>query len=89
MNNEIVKRYNSVVSDDDSVYILGDLMLGPNLEENIKLFNELKRTKFIICENHDYNKSRRTAYSLLFPIVTDAMILKYCGYTFYLFIILQ
>lgn len=83
MNTEIINRYNSVVSDDDAVYILGDLILGPDLENGIELINRLKGTKFIIAGNHDTEK-RRMAYVKLSPIVTDAMTLKYCGYTFYL-----
>lgn len=52
MNQEIIKRWNSIVLPSDIVYILGDLMLGDN-ESGIKLINQLNGYKHIIIGNHD------------------------------------
>lgn len=50
---EILKRWNSVVSVDDTVYILGDLCLGGNEKEWDKIFKNLNGQKYVITGNHD------------------------------------
>ena len=46
MNNAIIERHNKVVSPEDDVYVLGDLMLGSDLEKGLNLMNQLtKQTK--------------------------------------------
>lgn len=52
MNKAIIENWNKTVSDSDTVYILGDIMLGDN-KESIELFNKLKGQKFIVLGNHD------------------------------------
>jgi len=55
MNKYIIKRYNEIVNDDDTVYHLGDFtMAGPNRKHGIELFvRKLKGTKIIVLGNHD------------------------------------
>ena len=60
MNEAYIKRWNSVVSDDDDVYVLGDLMLGPN-EIGINCLKQLKGRIHIACGNHD-TPTRRSLY---------------------------
>lgn len=48
----LVDNWNSVVSDDDTVYVLGDIMLKDN-ENGIRCWNQLKGKKKILLGNHD------------------------------------
>ena len=52
MNNTIIRNWNNLVEDSDTVYILGDIMMGLS-DESIKLFNKLKGQKKIVLGNHD------------------------------------
>lgn len=55
MDNAIIQNWNSVVSDDDIVYFLGDFTFGP--KENImKYATQLKGHKHLILGNHDRQK---------------------------------
>lgn len=52
MNNELIRRWNSVVSDGDIVYILGDMFwCTPNAASPI--MDRLKGQKFLVKGNHD------------------------------------
>lgn len=51
MNEAIVDRWNSIVTDTDTVYILGDVIMGTI--ENVKWLTALKGEKIIIQGNHD------------------------------------
>lgn len=52
MDRQIIKRYNEVVTDDDTVYFLGDVSMykGPHIVDCIK---KLKGRKILILGNHD------------------------------------
>ena len=52
MNKALVDNWNSIVTDDDTVFFLGDFCLG-NKEEIIKFGSQLKGTKILIMGNHD------------------------------------
>ena len=49
MNREMVRRYNSVVSDMDTVYILGDIAFGRDLDFAARL----RGRKLLLAGNHD------------------------------------
>lgn len=51
MNEDLIKRWNSVVSNKDVVYILGDFSFGK--EAAIKFTPRLNGTKYLIKGNHD------------------------------------
>lgn len=51
MNCEIVKRWNAVVQPEDTVYLLGDVMLG-DVEEGLKLLKQLNGNIYIAYGNH-------------------------------------
>ena len=53
MNETIIKNWNSVVSDEDIVYVLGDVVMGEDLEAGIKLLSQLKGIKYLAFGNHD------------------------------------
>ena len=51
-NEVIMNRHNELVSNDDEVYVLGDLMLGDN-NENIEYIKRMNGKLHIIIGNHD------------------------------------
>lgn len=51
---QVIKNWNEIVTDEDEVYVLGDLMLNDN-EDGIKKLQQLKGKIHIICGNHDVN----------------------------------
>ena len=56
----IIKNWNALVQPNDTVYILGDIMLNDNVK-GVRNFNRLNGTKFIILGNHD-TKERKEIY---------------------------
>lgn len=58
MNQELVKRWNAVVSNGDIVYVLGD-MFWCNMQTAIPVLDSLKGQKFLIKGNHDRCKDAR------------------------------
>lgn len=86
MNNEIVKRHNSVVVEDDDVYVLGDLCMGSDLEANKVLIESLKGKIHIVLGNHDTDnriKMYESCHNVV-EICGYATLLKHKKYRFYL-----
>ena len=85
MNQAILQRHNNVVTNNDDVYVLGDLCLGQNLEENLQLINQMHGRLHLVRGNHDSNK-RWEAYGTLNNIVEqkDAIFLHYKKMHFFL-----
>ena len=84
MNEAYVERWNSVVDEDDDIYVLGDLMLGPN-EIGISYLKRLKGRIHIVAGNHD-TPTRRALY-LELPNVWSlewAFMLNYKKYHFFM-----
>lgn len=52
MNETYVKRWNSIVDNEDDVYVLGDLMLGNN-DIGIHYLNQLNGNIHVVLGNHD------------------------------------
>lgn len=52
MNNEMIKRWNSVVTKQDNVYILGDFSWGTPRDTKV-ILDQLAGAKFLIKGNHD------------------------------------
>ena len=80
----LMENFNSVVTHDDEVYILGDLMLNDN-KHGIECLQRLHGNLHIMLGNHD-TASRIALYTSL-PAVREveyATFLKACGYHFYL-----
>lgn len=82
MNEELVRRHNYIVQEEDTVYVLGDLMMGPDIESGMELIKQMKGKKIIVRGNHDSDK-RVKAYEAIYP-VHDALRIKYNGYNFFL-----
>lgn len=75
MNAKIIKKWNSKISFNDEVYILGDFtMKGPDLAEKILL--QLKGKKHLIRGNHDRFVDNSSFNLSLFESVKD-----YCEIT--------
>jgi calcineurin-like phosphoesterase family protein len=55
MNEAMIKKWNSVVSNDDVVLHLGDVSFG-RVIPTIELIERLNGKKYLIRGNHDYNK---------------------------------
>ena len=84
MNNQILDNWNKTITDNDEVYILGDLMLGDN-DSGIKLINQLNGNKHIILGNHDTN-ARIVKYLTILNCASIGFAerLKYNKHSFYL-----
>lgn len=54
MNEAIVERFNSVINSEDTLYILGDVMLNDN-EKGEELLSRINGKKIFIRGNHDTN----------------------------------
>jgi len=70
----VIKNWNSVITNDDEVYILGDLMLNDN-ENGIKKLQQLKGKIHIVLGNHD-SSVRQDIYKVLFNEVSYATMIK-------------
>lgn len=84
MNEAIVSRWNEVVTPDDEVYVLGDLMLGDSASA-IEYIKRLNGTLHIVCGNHDTDARINLYYSLPnVAEVTWALRLNYKKFHFFL-----
>ncbi len=72
MNNYIVKKWNEVVSPNDTVYHLGDFSLGSD-NENKEIFNRLNGNIILVRGNHD-EKSAKYYENIGFIVLTHAPI---------------
>lgn len=80
----VVENWNRIVSDDDTVYVLGDIMLNDN-ENGLRCWNQLKGNKFVITGNHDSDvRIRLLSECSNTTILGCAYIIKYDGFSFYL-----
>lgn len=86
MNEEIIRRFNSIVQKEDDIYILGDLCMSADLLGNKNLIERLNGRLHIIYGNHDTD-NRIGMYHACQNVVEFcgyATILKYKKYRFYL-----
>lgn len=85
MNNTIIKNFNSIITWEDDLYLLGDNFLG-ELESGISLFNQLPGKIHLIWGNHDTD-NRKEIVSKCYNVVETvgyAGIIKYNKYHFYI-----
>ena len=87
MNKDLITKFNSTVTNEDEVYILGDLCLGgaDSLIDNFKMLSQLNGKIHIILGNHDTD-TRRKMYKALPQVVSIsyAEVINYRKYHFYL-----
>lgn len=85
-NEVIIKLWNETVGENDTVFILGDLMLN----DNVAGINELRRLNgylFVVAGNHDSDtriELYKNELSWKIDSVQYAYRLKYHGYNFFL-----
>ena len=85
MNNTIIKNFNSIITWEDDLYLLGDNFLG-ELESGISLFNQLPGKIHLIWGNHDTD-NRKEVMSKCYNVVETigyAGMIKYNKYHFYI-----
>lgn len=58
MNEDIILKWNKVVSDEDIVYHLGDFGFGSK-EELKTIYDRLNGKKYLVMGNHDYRVGRK------------------------------
>ena len=84
MNEEYVKRWNRLVTNEDDVYVLGDLMLGDN-NVGIHYLSQLNGNIHVVLGNHD-TPTRQNIYVGMENIVEIqwAIMLNYKKYHFFM-----
>lgn len=85
MNTAIIKRFNSVITWDDDLYLLGDHFLG-DLKEGISLMNQLPGKIHLVWGNHD-TETRKLFLPRchnVIEVVGFAGMVKYGKYNFYI-----
>ena len=84
MNEAIIERWNSTVTPDDDVYVLGDLMLNDN-EKGTECIRKLNGKIHIVLGNHD-SDARILIYKSLPNVVSVSWAerLKYEGITMFM-----
>lgn len=84
MNESIVERFNSIVTKDDELYLLGDCILGDS-KTSIEYLQRLNGKIHIILGNHD-TAARKALYEKLDNVVEVkyAGMLQFGPYRFYL-----
>lgn len=64
MNAELIKRWNSVVKNDDTVFVLGD-MFWCKTSDAVPILKELNGQKFLVKGNHDRCHDAKFAHCFL------------------------
>ena len=85
MNEAIVERWNNVVTQEDTVYHLGDAMLNDN-DAGIEFLKKLNGKIYMLNGNHD-TATRIKLYAECPNVISCgeyAKVIKYRGYSFYL-----
>lgn len=85
MNEALVKNFNSVVKPEDTVYILGDNMMGMDINSGLAYLRRLNGIKHIAIGNHDTD-ARIEAYknSKIFADIQFGYRIKVKGTTYIL-----
>lgn len=77
MNNTLVQNWNSCISDDDEVYVLGDFSYRGSVQEVNTILKKLKGKKYLIKGNHDGFINDKAFDSKAFEWIRDYHILSY------------
>ena len=60
MDRILIEKWNSVVSEEDNVYILGDFSVYEDIEKDEEILKLLNGTKILIMGNHDTHRAAQT-----------------------------
>lgn len=84
MNDEIVRRWNSVIQPEDTVYHLGDICTyKSNLKHLIGYGNQLNGKKFLLLGNHDMNFKESDLLRVFEDVYTEPFRLLYEDYYYF------
>lgn len=78
MNETIINNHNSVITDKDTVWLLGDIGFG-RFDDIQKLVKRLKGHKHLILGNHDQRYRKDYIKSSIFESIQDFKEIKYQG----------
>ena len=78
MNREMIREWNESVSDDDVIYILGDISFG-TAAKTVAVLTQLKGTKILIEGNHDSSLMRDRSFRECFKYIRQYEEIKYNG----------
>lgn len=83
MNNIMIENWNSRVTNDDDVYIIGDVFYtgrgAKNSKEAIDIVSRLRGKLHLVAGNHDIPYLKNTEYHYLFADVDQIRYLKHDG----------
>lgn len=57
MDTKLIENWNSVVSSEDLVYVIGDITMNYKKEKMKEIYDQLNGTKILIKGNHDHRKT--------------------------------
>jgi calcineurin-like phosphoesterase family protein len=70
MNSALINNWNSLVQTEDTVYLLGDVVMGPR-QENLPIVSRLNGTIHLIAGNHDHCHSSHRRQEKWFPFYRE------------------
>lgn len=73
MNNYIISAWNSVVTNNDMVYIVGDVAYRTDIESTVKILKGLKGKKVLIVGNHDKKNLKSADFRQCFMDIKDIL----------------
>lgn len=79
MNEELIRRWNSVVKPNDIVFHLGDVMMNCSVSKTIDILKRLNGIKYWIFGNHDYEFLFKTAIQEQFHYMSPKMRIRVNG----------
>jgi len=79
MNSEMIKRWNSYVTDHDEVYVLGDFMYKGTAKDANEILSRLKGKKYLVRGNHEKYLDDPKFNQGAFEWVKDYHLIKYEG----------
>jgi calcineurin-like phosphoesterase family protein len=78
MDKQIIEKWNSKITDEDTVYILGDIALS---KDKVSLAQKLNGKKHLILGNHDYHNLHKIRELNCFQSVSYMKIINLDGKT--------
>ena len=82
-NETIIKNWNNTVKSEDTIIIVGDFILGKDIDAARKIVNMLNGIKILVVGNHD-TRAKLKLYEELGIEIVYAMPLEYKGRQFYI-----
>jgi len=73
MNEELIRRWNSVVKPNDIVFHLGDIAMNCAVSKTINILNRLNGIKYLIIGNHDWEFICKESIQNCFHYITPKM----------------